>query len=137
MAHDGAPGLGPLKDGDAGAQSGGDLRVVVVDGSGADNTVRPLHAPGQVADGHRNAQGAEVGHRSALPHVRASDADPFPFQHLGQGGHRHPAHTHQMGPGSGLNVVLNVPIHGQHLFYMVSLSILSIFGRFGADIYAL
>ena len=50
---------------------GGDLRVVVMDGGGADDAVRPLHALRQVADGHRDAQGPQVLHRGALVQRRS------------------------------------------------------------------
>ena len=113
VAHEGTPGLGPLEHGDTGGPGGGDLRVVIVDGGGADDAVGPGHALGQVADGHGDAQGAQVGHLCALVHVRAGDHHPGTVEHLGQGGHGHPAHAHQMGPLSGTDIVLYLQIHNK------------------------
>ena len=69
VTHNGPPGLGPLKDGNARGQSSGDLRVVIVDGGGTDHTARPLYALRQVADDHRDAQGPEVVYRLTFLHI--------------------------------------------------------------------
>ena len=92
--HDGSPGLGPLKDGDARGAGGGDFGVFVVDGGGADHQLRALDVLPPVADGHGDAQGAQVLHRGAVAHVRAGDHHARLVKHLGQGGHGHPADAH-------------------------------------------
>ena len=79
-------------------EGGGDLGVAVVDGGGAHHAVRPLHAPGQMADDHRDAQLPQVEHGGALPLVGAGDLHPRPVEHLRQGRHGYPADAHQMGP---------------------------------------
>ena len=48
--HDHAPGLGPLKDGDALCAGGGDLGIVVPRRGGADDAVRALDVFRPVAD---------------------------------------------------------------------------------------
>ena len=111
VPHDGSPRLGPLEDGDAQPAGGGDLRVVIMDGGGADDAVRPLHALRQVADGHRDPQRPQVLHRPALVGVGAGDAHPRPVEHLCQRGHGHPSYPHQMGGPPGLNIVMYLQGH--------------------------
>ena len=112
MGHDGPPGLGTLKDWNTGLQGRGNLRIIVVDGGGANDAVGSLHALGQMADGHRNGQGAQMVYRLAFTHVGAGDQDAPPLQDLCQRGHGYPADTYQMGPAAGLDVVLYVLFHG-------------------------
>ena len=87
---------------------GGDLRVVVMDGGGADDAVRPPGALGQVADGHLDAQGTQVGDGGALLPVRAGDDHARAVEHLGQGRHGHPADAHQVGTPARLHIVADV-----------------------------
>ena len=54
--HDGAPGLRPLIYGDAPCDGPGDLRVLVVDGGGADHQIAVLEILRRVADGPVDAQ---------------------------------------------------------------------------------
>lgn len=58
--HDVAPGLGALKDGDASGAGSGDLRVVVVRGSRADEAVGALDILGAVADRDLDALGDQL-----------------------------------------------------------------------------
>ena len=91
----------------------GDLRVVIVDGGGADDEIGALHVLRPVADGHRDAQGAEVLHRGAVVHIRAGDFDPHFVEHLGQRRHGDAADAHQMGGTAGGQIVVNIGIgHG-------------------------
>ena len=57
-------------------------------------TVRTEDVLPPVADGHGDAQGAQVLHRGAVAHVRAGDHHARLVKHLGQGGHGHPADAH-------------------------------------------
>ena len=111
--HDGAPGLGPLKDGDAGGVGGGDLRIVVVDGGGADDQLGLAQVLGPVADVDGDAQAPQVLHRGALPHVGAGDDHAGSVEHFGKGRHGDPADTRQVGPASGGDEGANIQIsHG-------------------------
>ena len=103
--HDGTPGLGPLVHGDTPGHGTGDLRVAVVDGSGADHQIAVPQVFGVVADGHGDAQGPEVADRVALRHVGALDMEAHAPQHLRQGAHGHAADAHQMGPLAGDDIV--------------------------------
>ena len=58
--HDVAPGLGALKDGDASGAGSGDLGVVVVRGSRADEAVGALDILGAVADRDLDALGDQL-----------------------------------------------------------------------------
>ena len=118
VAHQCAPGLGALKDGDPGGVGSGDLRVVVVDGSGADDAVRSLHALGQVTNGHRDAQGAEVEHAGALVQVGAGNDDSLAQQHFSQGGHRYAADPHQVGPQAGTDIIFYGQVHKNTSFIL-------------------
>ena len=111
VAHNGAPGLSPLKDRDTGGPGGGDLRVVVVDGGGADDAVRPPDALRQVADDHGDAQGTQMLHRLAVMEVRAGDVHPRAVEYLGQRGHGDAADAHQMGVLAGADIVMNIRVH--------------------------
>ena len=65
--HDFAPGLSPLKHGNAGSPGSCNLRIVVMGSSGADDAVRSRNILGTVADVHMDAMGNELicGHRGA------------------------------------------------------------------------
>ena len=110
-AHNGPPGLRPLKNRDPGGSGGGDLRVIVVNGGRADDAARPLDALPPVADDHRDPQGPQMGHRGALMEVRAADDHPRIVEHLGQRGHGHAADPHQMGVGAGADIRMNIGLH--------------------------
>ena len=111
VAHNGAPGLGPLEDGNPGGPGGGDLGVVVVDGGGTDDTVGTLHALRQVADDHRDAQRAQMGHGSALVEIGAGNVYPCAVEHLAQRGHGYPADAHQMGALTGADIIMDIRVH--------------------------
>ena len=68
--HDAAPRLRPLVYGDAPCDGPGDLRIAVVNGSGADHRIAVFQVFGGVADGHLDPHGAQVPHRVALRHIR-------------------------------------------------------------------
>ena len=71
--HDGAPSLCPFKDRDTGGVSGLDLRVVVVDGGGADDQISTLDVFREVADGHVEPLFQQVFYVGALVGIRAGD----------------------------------------------------------------
>ena len=110
-AHDGPPGLRPLKDRDPGGMGGGDLRIIIVDGGGTDHTARPPDALPPVADDHRDPQRPQMVHRGALMEVGAADDHSRPVEHLGQRGHGHAADAHQVGVGAGTDIRMNVGLH--------------------------
>ena len=85
----------------------GDLRVAVVDGGGADDQVLPCHVFGQVANGHRDAQGAQMLHSRAFFHIGAGDDEALPLEHFSQGGHGHTTDAHQMRPLAGHDIVMD------------------------------
>ena len=104
LAHDGAPGLGPLVDRDAAGNSPGDLGIFVVDGGGADHQVTVAQVFGAVAHIHMDAKAAQTLHRGALAHVRALDGQAHAPQNLRQRAHGHAADTGQMDAHAGLHV---------------------------------
>ena len=110
-AHDGPPGLRPLKDRDPGGTGGGDLRVIIVDGGSADDAARPPDALPTVSDDHRDPQRPQMGHRGALMEVGAADDHSRIVEHLSQWGHGHTADPHQMGVGAGSDIRMNVGLH--------------------------
>ena len=112
--HDRAPGLGPLVDGDAPGDSAGDLRVVVVDGGGADDGVAVLQVVGGVSDGDGDAHGAQVLDGVAVGHVRALDGDAHAVEHLGQGAHGHAADAGQVDALAGVKICVNVGSGMEH-----------------------
>ena len=71
--HDVAPGLGPLKNGNAQSAGGGDFRVVVVDGGGADDGFRALNVFGPVADGHGDALSQQAVGGGGVAHIGTGD----------------------------------------------------------------
>ena len=71
--HDGAPRLCPLKDRNTGSTGGLDLRIVVMDGSSADDQICPLDILGKVADGHMEPLFQQVFYVGAFVGVRAGD----------------------------------------------------------------
>ena len=116
--HDGAPGLGPLVDGDAPCHGAGDLGIAVVDGGGADHKVAVSQVLRVVADGHGDAQGPQVLHRVALRHVGALDCQAHTPQYLCQGTHGHAADAHQVDPFAGHDIVtdgIGIVHHGNGL----------------------
>ena len=111
VAHNGAPGLSPFKDGDTGSPGGGNLGVVVVDGGGTDDAVCSLYALGQVANDHGNAQRAQMGHRCALVEIGAGDVYPCAVEHLAQRRHGHAADAHQMSALAGTDIIMDIRVH--------------------------
>ena len=106
--HDVAPGLGALKDGDASGAGGGDLRVVVVRGSRADEAVGALDILGAVADRDLDALGDQLVRGDGGVHVRAGDLHPHAPQHQPQRAHRHAADADQMAVLPGLQILLDM-----------------------------
>ena len=83
----------------------------VMDGSGTDDAVRPLHALGQVADDHFDAQTTQMLHGGALVHVRTGNDHPTTVQHLSQRRHGHAADANQMGAAAGTKIAFNMLAH--------------------------
>ena len=106
--HDIAPGLGALKDGDASGAGSGDLGVVVVRGSRADEAVGALDILGAVADRDLDALGDQLVRGDGGVHVRAGDLHPHAPQHQPQRAHRHAADADQMAVLSGLQILLDM-----------------------------
>ena len=124
-AHDGPPGLGPLIDGKAQTAGLGDFGVGVVGGGGADDKLRPRHVFGPLADGNGNAQGAQVVHRGALPHVGAGDGHTHPVEDLRQRGHGYPPDAHQVGPAARDEIVVDAAVsHGSYTLSKVMSSLI-------------
>ena len=114
LLHDGPPGLRSLKDGDAVGAGGGDLRVVVMDGGGADEELRPLDVLGYVAHMDGDAQGAQMLHRGTVAHVAALDLKAHAVKDLRQGAHGYAADAGQVDPAAGLDIGLNGKFHLGH-----------------------
>ena len=101
-------GHGALKDGDASGAGSGDLRVVVVRGSRADEAVGALDILGAVADRDLDALGDQLVRGDGGVHVRAGDLHPHAPQHQPQRAHRHAADADQMAVLSGLQILLDM-----------------------------
>ena len=114
LPHDGPPGLGPLEDGDAPGAGGGDLRVVVVDGGGADDKLRPLDVLGVVANVDGDAQLPQLLHHGAVRLVAALDGKAHAVEHLRQGAHGYAADARQVDPAAGGDVWLNLSLRMGH-----------------------
>ena len=106
--HDVAPGLGTLKDGNASGAGSGDLGVVVVRGSRADEAVGALDILGAVADRDLDALGDQLVRGDGGVHVRAGDLHPHAPQHQPQRAHRHAADADQMAVLPGLQILLDM-----------------------------
>ena len=113
--HDGTPRLGALVHGDAPRHSAGDLRVVVVNGGGADHRVTVFQVLRRMAYGHGNAHGAQVLHGGAVGHVGALHRDAHALQHLGQRAHGHAADARQMDALAGLDILVKVLDGMEHI----------------------
>ncbi len=100
--HDLAPGLGPLKNGNTRGPGGGDLRIIVVGGGGADDAVGPLYIPGAVADVHMDAVGDQLIRRHGGAHIGAGNRHSHALQHQAQRPHGYTADTDQMHMAPGL-----------------------------------
>ena len=120
--HDGAPRLGALVYGDAPRHSAGDLRVVVVNGGGADHRVAVFQVLRRMAYGHGNAHGAQVLHGGAVGHVGALHRDAHALQHLGQRAHGHAADARQMDALAGLDILVKVLDGMEHRSYLLDRS---------------
>ena len=106
--HDIAPGLRPLENGDAPGAGSGDLGVVVVRGSRADEAVGALDILGAVADRDLDALGDQLVRGDGGVHVRAGDLHPHAPQHQPQRAHRHAADADQMAVLPGLQILLDM-----------------------------
>ena len=106
---DGAPGLGALKYGYPLLPGGKDLRIIVVNGSGADHK---FHIVGNilpmVTGDDRYSVLPQVAHIGRLVHVRAGDAQAHAAEHLRQGGHGHAAYADKMAPSSGGEEIIKI-----------------------------
>ena len=108
MLHNGAPGLGPLKNGDALLVGGHDLGIAVVDGGGADDVVAAVDILSVMADTDLNAQTAQVLHCLAFAHVAAVYRDAGAVQYLGQGRHGNAADADEMRPLPGDHILTDI-----------------------------
>ena len=106
--HDIAPGLRPLENGDAPGAGSGDLGVVIVRGSRADEAVGPLDILGPVTNGDLNALGDQLVRRNGRVHVGAGDLHPHAPQDKPQRPHRHAADAHQMAALAGDQILLDM-----------------------------
>ena len=102
--HDLAPGLCPLKHGDAGGTGGGNLRVVVVGGSGADNAGSALNILRMVSDGNGNTLLLQFSGAVGRAHIRAGNLHPHALEHQTQRAHRNAADAHQMHVTAGCEI---------------------------------
>ena len=125
VLHNRPPCLGTLIDGNATGHGTGNLRVAVVDGGGANHEVAVAQVLRIVADGHGDAQGAQVLHSVAVGHVGALDGQAHAPQYLGQGAHGHAADAHQMDALAGDQIITNgirIVHHGNGLPFKNSFS---------------
>ena len=108
--HNSAPSLRALENGDAARHRAGDLGIIVVDGGGADNKVALAKVVRRMADGHGDAERAQMLDGRAVVHVAALDLEAHAVQHLCQRAHRNAADAGQMralaGDEIGENILL-------------------------------
>ena len=119
VLHNGAPGLRPLKYRHPLAAGRGDLRVVVVDGGGADEELSPCDVLGGMAHGDRDAQGTQMLHRGAVGHVAALDRKSHAVEHLRQRAHGDASNAGEMDPAAGRHILLDLGFnmgHGKRSF---------------------
>ena len=98
MAHNSAPGLSTLVDGDAAGHSACDLGVAVMNGGGADHYITFTQVFCVMANGHLNAQFPQMQNSFALVHVGTLDFQACSAQNLSQRAHGNTADTDQMDP---------------------------------------
>jgi hypothetical protein len=106
--HDRAPRLRTLKDRDAACDRAGDLGIVVVDGSGADNKIGIAEIVRRVTDGDGNAQRAQVLHGGGVVHVAALHGESHGMQDLGERAHRHAADAGEVRPLAGYEIGIDI-----------------------------
>ena len=99
--HNGAPGLGTLKNRDTGGVSGLDFRVVIVDGGGTDDQICAADILRAVSQSDRDTLGNQMVHVGVFVDVRPGDHQAGAFQHLGQWEHRNAADSDQMNMSTG------------------------------------
>ena len=106
--HDIAPGLRPLKNGDALGAGSGDFGVVIVRCGRADEAVNSFNILGSVTDGNLNALGDQLIRRNRRVHVGTGDLHPHAPQDKAQRPHRHAADSDQMAALAGDQILLNM-----------------------------
>ena len=106
--HDLAPGLSPLKDGDACRTCCGDLRIVIVGCGGADDALGALDILTAVTDLDRDALADQLVGRDRGIHIRTGDLHAHALQHQAQGTHGDTANTDQMHPAAGSDIVADL-----------------------------
>ena len=102
--HNFAPGLGPLEDGNPGGPGGGDLRVVVVGGGGADNAGRAFNILGVVSDGHGNSFVFQLSGSIGFTHIGACYLHAHALEHQSQGAHGNAADADQVHMTAGREI---------------------------------
>ena len=105
--HDLAPGLSPLKHGNARRPGGSDLGVVVVGSRRADNALGAFDIPGIVPDGHRDSLLFQFPGAVGGAHVRAGDLHAHALEHQAQGAHGNATDAHQMHMAAGYQILGN------------------------------
>jgi hypothetical protein len=99
IAHDGTPGLGPLKNGNPPPVSLRNLRIVLVDGRRAYDKVRiGRDVFRRVSDMDIDSQASQAPCVVALQHIRPCYDEPRTGEHLGARRHGYPADPYQMPP---------------------------------------
>ena len=117
--HNVAPGLGPFKNGNAQSAGGGNFRVVVVDGGGADDGFRALDIFGPVADGHGDALGQQTVGGRGVAHIGAGDGHAHIVEHQPQGTHGHTADANEVDPAAGAEIFANQSGIGRHKNFLL------------------
>ena len=103
-AHDLAPSLGPLKNGNPRGSGGSNLRIIIVGGGSADHALGTGYIRGAMADGNRNTLGLQLFRRKGTAHIGAGDHHTHPLQYQTQRTHGHAADTDQMNPAARLQI---------------------------------
>ena len=107
VAHNHAPSLRPLKHRDSSGTGGGNFRVIVVDGGGANDAVYSLHVLGVVANIDLNATRDQfIGGHGGI-HVRAGNLHAHAAQNQTQRPHRYAADADQMDSFAGNKVIFH------------------------------
>ena len=113
--HDNAPGLGPLKDGNARRPGRRNLRIVVMHRRRADNALGPADILRPVADENGDTAFDEIVRHDGRVHIRAGDLETHMPQHQPQRPHGNAADADQMHPGPGGEILLQrLFIRGSH-----------------------
>ena len=102
--HDNAPGLGPFENRNASHPGCGNLRIVIMGGSGTDNAVRSPDIFLPVTDIHLDAFGNQLIGGNRGIHIGAGYRQTHSLKYKSQRTHRHTADSNQMHPLSRLEI---------------------------------